>query len=1113
MKQQFSKRFVALCLVLAGMLFSMGLLAQGRRTITLSENNITLKEAFDAIERQSDYTFIIRNNDVDLSSRVSVQVRGVSIDEALRQILRGKNINYEVHDTRVSIFSPTTPPRGQGGIHITGTVKDTAGNPIPGATVYVAGTQTGAYTDLNGAWALDIPSAQSTLQVSCIGYKTLDIVPGAQRTLSITLEEETTFLEETVVIGYGTVRKSDLTGSVSSISGEDMTKNVSGDPLSALQGRAAGVQIITNTGSPSATAEIKIRGTGSPNGSAPLYVVDGFPMNDIDYLSPNDIASIEILKDASASAIYGSRGANGVVMITTKQAKAGALKIDAKAEFGIQQTPRKPQMLSSSQYAEMTNLALANTGQDPIYANPSNMQYNTDWFNEVMQIGKYQDYNLTFSGGSEKISHVFSANYLNREGTVKSTAFERLNLNMSGQYKPLAWLSFRVSVSGSFSKTNSLGANGTNNNSIFLSSLIAPPDIPVWNDVTNYYTGITAIRLANPAGAISRNYGRTNNNNLIGNFSADVKLLKDLTFTSRFGYRYNISLGSGFTPIYFETSNIASGNTATSRTTRFTTDWTWENILNYNKKFNKNHELSIMAAMSVRDFYTENYSGAKKYLPSEEAEFRYFDAASDTAPSLTGSGSALGMLSYLGRINYSLLNRYLFTASFRADGSSRFIGSNRWGYFPSGAFAWKISEEPFFKNWDQSFIDNIKLRLGWGQIGNERISGYYPYQTNISQGQYYNLGEDKTRINGATPSGLGNKDLRWETSEQSNIGLDLAFLGNRLTASIDAYLRKTDNILLSESVPRVSGTASLTRNVGGMENKGVELTLGWKDDVGDFSYRIDGNVSFVRNKVTNLGASGILQSGFSYDNALIDFSGQFSNIIRSYVDLPYAQFYGYEFLGIFQNQSEIDNYKNSKGELIQKDAKPGDSKFKDQNDDGKINANDVVKIGNPNPDAVFGLSFSAAYKGFDLSLLFQGTIGNDIFNASKFYFEKFDGRQNTLARSYKAGWSGEGSTNSVPITLADAGGGAARNNLNWASSTMYIEDGSYLRLKNLQFGYSFKPFYSVGQKINLRLYLSAQNLLTITKYSGLDPEVPGNGVDRGQYPQPRTFILGLNISL
>lgn len=1113
MKQRFTKLTVALCLVLTGLLSCASLFAQEKRTITLSGNNMTLKEAFDAIERQSDYTFLIRNNDVDLSSRVSVQVRGASIDEALRQILRGKNINYEVHDTRVSIFSPTTPARTQGGVHVTGTVKDVAGNPIPGATVYVAGTQTGAYTDINGAWALDIPSAQSTLQVSCIGYSPVEIVPGSQRTLNIVLEEETTFLEETVVIGYGTVRKSDLTGSVASVSGEEMSKNVSGDPLSGLQGRAAGVQIITNTGSPSATAEIKIRGTGSPNGSAPLYVVDGFPMNDIDYLSPNDIASIEILKDASASAIYGSRGANGVVMITTKQAKAGALKIDAKAEFGLQLTPRKPQMLSSSQYAEMTNLALANTGQDPAYANPSNMQHDTDWFSEVMQIGKYQDYNLTFSGGSEKISHVFSANYLNREGTVKSTAFDRLNLNMSGRYKPLEWLTFRASVSGSFAKSNSLGANGTNNNSIFLSSLIAPPDIPVWNDVTNYYTGITAIRLANPAGAISRNYGSTNRNNLIGNFSADVKLLKDLTFTSRFGYRYSISLGSDFTPVYFETSNIASGNTATSRSTSLTKDWTWENILNYTKKFNKNHELSVMAAMSVRDFYTESYNGSKKYLPSEEPEFRYFNAASDTAPSLTGSASALGMLSYLGRINYSLLNRYLFTVSFRADGSSRFIGSNRWGYFPSGALAWKISEEPFFKNWNLTGVDNVKLRLGWGQIGNERMNSYYPYQTNISQGQYYNLGEDKTRINGATPSGLGNKDLRWETSEQSNIGLDLGFLGNRLTASIDAYIRKTDNILLSESVPRVSGTASLTRNVGGMENRGIELTLGWKDDVGGFSYSIDGNVSFVKNKVTNLGASGILQSGFAYDNALIDFSGQFSNIIRSYVDLPYAQFYGYEFLGIFQNQAEIDNYKNSKGELIQKDAKPGDAKFKNQNDDAKIDANDIVLIGNPNPTAVFGLNFNAAYKGFDLSMLFQGTLGNDIFNASKFYFEKFDGRQNVLARTYMTGWSGEGSTNAVPIMLADAGGGAARNNLNWASSTMYIESGSYFRLKNLQLGYTFKPFYSVGQKIVLRAYVSAQNLLTLTGYSGLDPEVPGNGVDRGQYPQPRVFILGLNISL
>ena len=990
---------------------------------------------------------------------------------------------------------------------VRGVVKDAIG-PMAGVNVLIKGTTTGMMTNPDGSYNLPNVPVGAILEFSFMGYQTVEVTVGSSETVNVTLKEDQNLLDELVVIGYGTVKKSDVTGSVASVGGEAIEKLSTGDAIEALQGRAAGVQIVTAGGSPDAVAEIKIRGTGSPNGSDPLFVVDGFPMSDINYLSPNDIASIEILKDASACAIYGSRGANGVVMVTTKQAEKGATKTDIKIEFGLQMTPTKPEMLSGPQYAEMTNKAYANTGLSAKYASPSSVQ-TTDWFDEAMRTGKYQNYSVRLSSGSDKAKTMFSAGYFSREGTVKSTSFDRFTITSNSEYKPLSFLTFKASLNGTFSKANPLGSDGTNNNSIFLFSLIAPPDIPVWNETTNYYSGITVMRMANPAGAISRNHAVNKRNFLVGNFSADIKFLKDFVFTSRFGYKYNIDLNSNFTPIYFETSNIASGNTATSRTTSFSTDWTWENMLTYSKKVGV-HDISVMAAMSARDYYSEWYSGNKKNLPSEAEQFRYFDAASDTSPYLGGSASALGMLSYLGRINYNLLDRYLFTASFRADGSSRFVGSKKWGYFPSGAFAWKVSEEPFFKSIAPDWFSTAKLRLGWGQIGNERIGSSYPYQTNIVQERYYNLGQDKHRVNGSTPSGLGNRDLQWETSEQSNIGIDLAFLNARLTASVDAYIRSTDNILLSESVPRTSGTRSFTRNVGGIENKGIEIVLGWKDDVGDFSYSIDANASFVKNNVKNLGTSGVLQSGFAYDNSLMDFASQFSNTIRSYVGLPFRQFYGYEFLGIFQNQEQIDNYKDSKGNKIMKDAKPGDSIFRDVNDDGKIDNKDYVRIGDPNPTATFGISFNASWKSFDLSMLFQGTVGNDIFNASKFYFNKFDGRQNVLAKNYMTAWDGEGSSNTTPVMLADAGGGSARNNLNWSPSSMYIEDGSYFRIKTLQLGYNF----DLGKKFpGMRLYVSADNLITLTKYSGFDPELPSIGVDRGQYPQPRTFVIGLNVKL
>ena len=1003
---------------------------------------------------------------------------------------------------------------------VRGVVTDASG-PVPGVNVMLVGNSSvGTMTEMDGTYSLPSVPVGSVLQFSFIGYATQEVTVGASEVINVFLMEDAEALDELVVIGYGTVRKSDLTGSVASVSGEEITKSATSDPLSALQGRAAGVSIVTNTGDPSATAQIKIRGTGTTNNTDPLFVVDGFPMSNIDYLSPNDIASIEILKDASASAIYGSRGANGVVMITTRQAKAQALRVRASAEFGVTAPPRKPQMLSAQQYEEMTNLANANSGLAAAYPSITNMA-STDWFGEVMQTGLYQNYNLNLAGGSESVSENFSVNYYNNQGTVKSTGFQRINLTSNTQFKPLKWLTLRASLSGSFSASNGIGTNGSNNASILLSSLIAPPNVPVWDDATDYYHGILAIRLANPAGVVYRNAdsGSSNRNTLIGNFSADVKFLKYLTFTSRFGYRYNINLGSGFGPIYYETSNIASGNNSVSRSTSYSTDWTWENMLTFAKQFGRAHDLSVMVAMSARDYYSENYSASRMDLPSEKPELRFLSAATNVTPSVSGSGSALGMLSYLGRINYTLLGRYLLTASFRADGSSRFVGRKKWGYFPSASFAWKLSEEPFFKNWDLAAVDQAKVRIGWGQIGNERMSSYYPYQTGISQGQYYIIGDTPTRTNGAAPNSLGNADLQWETSEQFNVGIDLAFLRNRLTLTADYFIRGTNNILLGETVPRVSGTNSITRNVGGMENRGVELTLGWKDDIGDFSYSIDGNISFIRNKVLNLGKSGLLSGSFAYDYALIDMQGKFSGVLRSEPGQPYNSYYGYKFLGIFQDQSEIDNYKGPDGTPIMPNAKPGDSKFADiggggpdgKQPDGKINGSDMMFIGNPHPAATFGLNFNFAWKGFDLSMLWQGVAGVDIFNASMFYFNKFDGTQNVLASAYKAGWSGKGSTNAVPITLAGSRD-SARNDQNWWQSTMYVEDGSYFRLKNIQLGYTFKPAF-LAKNQSLRVYVSSQNLVTFTRYSGLDPEIPGNGIDRGQYPQPRAFIFGLNVNL
>lgn len=991
---------------------------------------------------------------------------------------------------------------------VRGTVTDAVG-PMAGVNIIVKGTSNGVISDENGAYTIQNVAVGSTLEFTFTGYKTYEIVVTSQEVVNVSLVEDVAFLEETVVIGYGVVKKSDLTGSVSSVDQDQIAKTATSDALEAIQGRAAGVQIITATGSPSANAEIRIRGIGSPNGTSPLYVVDGFPMDDINYISPGDISSIEILKDASACAIYGSRGANGVVIVSTKKGSSGSLKTKVTAEYGIEALPTKPAMLNSNQYALMTNKAYANSGLEPRYPNPGSMEYDTNWYNEVMRMGRYQNYNVSLSGGSEKINTMLSVNYFRRDGTVKGTNFDRFNITENTSIKVTSFLKINASLQGSFSRSNSVGANGTNNNTIFLSSLIAPPDIPVWDDATNYYTGIDVIRLANPAGVISRNNALSKNQYLVGNISADFTIIPGLIFTSRFGYKYTVGLGSDYYPVYYETANISDSIDTVSRTTTKTNDWSWENMLTFSKTWKEIHNFTAMVAFSARDYGYETYTATKQDLPNSSSYYQYFDAASKN-PQASGNASQSAMLSYLGRINYNLLNRYLLTVSVRADGSSRFLGSNRWGYFPSGAFAWKVTEEPFFDGVSKEAVSNLKFRIGWGQIGNERIRSNYPYMTSISQQQYYTIGMDKVRTNGSAPAGIGNPNVQWETSEQFNVGLDMGFLSDRLTLTADYYIRKTDNILLSQAIPRLSGFGSMTRNVGGMENRGLELTIGWKDDVGDFSYNISGNISFNKNKVTNLGTANYLSSSFAYDYALTDFQGQFNGVLRSEVGRSYNEFYGYIFDGIFQNQAQIDSYKSSDGKVIMPTAKPGDSIYKDLNDDGKISTADMTFIGNPHPTAIYGLSFGAEWKNFDLSILFQGVAGNDIFNASKFYFNKFDGRQNVLTDAYMNAWDGEGSSNSVPIMLAGTTD-KSRIDKNWWQSSNYIEDGSYFRMKNLQLGYTIKS-KKAASKTSFRVYLTIQNLFTITNYSGIDPEIPDNGIDRGQYPQPRTFMLGANFN-
>ena len=1069
--------------------------------LTVSAKNETLENVLKQIEKQSEYLFFYNLEEINKNTKISINKEDANIYDVLNLISNNTGLRYAIKDRHIVLYKAEIPSSQQTGKRtISGIIRDVSG-PVIGVNILEEGTSNGTISDLNGKFTLEV-SENAVLKFTYVGYLPQEVKIGNQKSLDIMMREDAQTLDELVVVGYGSVKKSDLTGSVSSVKAEDITKIATSSPVAALQGRAAGVSVSLGSGSPDATASIQIRGVGTPNDSSPLYVVDGFPMSDINHLSPNDIESIEILKDASACAIYGSRGANGVVVITTKKGKAGDLKVNFNAYYGIERLASKPTMLNSSQYAELSNLAYTNAGEDPLYSSTTNMPYNTDWYDAVSHLGQFQNYNISMTGGGEKVQSVFSANYYKREGIVKSTDFDRISLNQNNVFKATSFLKFETSLSVAMTDHKRLDPT-----SIFLSSLIAPPDIPVIDPETNYYTGIRKMRLENPAGRIARNNGKNKRLYFVGNFSADLNLTKDLVFTSRYGVKVRNNHDSDFVPVFYETADNSTLMNTVSRKTSRTIDWTWENMLTYHHNFNNKHDLTVMGAMSARNYTNDAYEVTKQNVPIESDEFWYFDSATEN-PLAKGDGAELTMLSYLGRVNYNLLDRYLITASFRADGSSRFMKNNRWGYFPSAALAWKLSEESFFKNWEQNALSGVKVRAGYGAIGNENITSYYPYLTPISQQQYYTLGQNQDRINGSLPSGIGNVDAKWETSTQLNFGVDLSLLNNRLSVTADYYIRKTEDILLTQQIPNISGFSSMVRNVGGMQNKGFEFSLGFKGSKGDFSYSVNGNFALVSNEVTSLGTSKALVASFPYDYSLIDLQGALGNIIRSEVGKPYGQFYGYVTDGIFQNQAEIDAYVKD-GNLIQPDAKPGDRKFKDLNNNGKIDDGDMDFIGNPIPDVTYGLSFDASYKNFDLSLLFQGVAGNEIYNAAKYYYMRFDGKQNVRQEYLDDYWRGENTSNVQSIPTKDL----TRNSRNFRNSDYYVENGSYLRLKNIQLGYTFSPRLAEGFKPSIRLYISAQNLFTISCYSGFDPEVATDlSVDRGQYPQAQSFMIGTVIN-
>ena len=902
---------------------------------------------------------------------------------------------------------------------------------------------------------------------------------------SDTLKEKT--IEEVVVIGYGKAKAKDLTGSVSVINLNKTGNQPVADIGQAIQGRASGVTVI-NSGEPGSNVTFRIRGTGTIQNNNPLIVVDGMPLNGgLNQINMSDVESINILKDASSTAIYGSRGANGVVMITTKRgAKGGILNFDTFT--GIQSVSNMIKVLDASQYAQLNNEMLANGGltPNPEFANPSSLGAGTNWLAALFNPSILSSYSLSYGDRSEKSNLYVSTSYFNQKGVVLNTNYDRYIVQINGDTKLKSFLKIgnSVKLQHDIKKNGSYDIKGT---------ILSLPTRPIY-DTNGNWAGPGSNPLLygdidNPIGKATIVENSTKGYNIQGNIYAEAEIIKDLKFKSLGGIETNIWYNRTWSPKYSwgvksqENSYLFEGSNRSITLL-------WDNTLTYDKTIGKHHINAVIGSSAQNNKYNYLSASVQKFASDNTQQIDN----GILQPVQHGNASEWAIMSYLGRVNYNFANKYYVTATIRRDGSSRFGMDNRWGWFPSAALAWRISNENFLKN--SNVINNLKLRLGYGITGNQEI-GNYSFSSSYNT-YLYNF--NNSYVSAVLPTVLPNPNVKWEGQEQYNAGFDLDLFNNRISLIVDGYVKNTNDMLVPMSVPVTSGYSDVyvpSINAGKIQNKGFEVTLSTKNIIkNDFKWSSDAVFSYNKNNVESINS----------DTPIITASGGFNSAIGLIKEgYPVNVFYGYITDGIFQNQDEVDRHAvQMPGSNSATSTAPGDIRFKDLNNDGVINDKDRTVIGNPNPKFTFSLNNTFNYKNFDLTIFLQGSYGNDIFNANRMYTEAMSIIQNQ-STAVLGRWTGEGTSNNIPRAIY------GDPNQNSRVSDRYIEDGSYLKIKNINLSYTL-PKAVFGQNFNsVKIFVSAQNLVTWTKYSGFDPEVPVNGIDNGTYPITRTVSLGLNI--
>lgn len=969
-------------------------------------------------------------------------------------------------------------------ITVQGVVKDQTGETVIGASVMEKGTTNGTITGIDGDFSLNM-SPNGTLVVSFVGYKTQEVQVKGQKQLQVVLSEDAEMLDEVVVIGYGTMKKSDLTGAVSSIGNKDIKDSPVSNLGQAIQGKISGVQIV-DAGKPGDNVSIKIRGLGSINNCDPLVVIDGVPTDlGLSSLNMADVERLDVLKDASATAIYGSRGANGVVMITTKRGTEGKGKLAVSANYSFQNATNVPSLLNAAQYAELSNDMMVNSGRNPNpeWANPSELGAGTDWMDELLRTGVMQNYTVSYSGGNEKSHYYVSGGFLDQSGIVKSVNYRRFTFQSNSDAQVLKWLKFSNNITFS-ADTKKSGSYNIGD------ALKALPIYPVKNedgswsgpDGNSEWYGSTR----NPIGPTELNKSQTDGYNFLANLTAELTFTKWLKFKSTFGYDAKFWFIDNFTPKY----NWKP--TPTEETSRYKSDnksftYLWDNYFLFDHTFAEKHRVGLMAGMSAQ-WNTNDYLNAQKNVFMFDNVHEMDNGEEMYA--IGGNETEWALLSYMARVNYSYEDRYLLTATIRRDGSSRFGKKHRWGTFPSVSVAWRASQEKWFPKND--YINDLKVRAGYGVTGSQASVGNYSYLASYNT-SVYPFGISSGNQTALVSSTLANPYIHWEEVAQTNIGFDASLFNSRVMFSFDAYLKETRDMLVKASIPITSGfedTTTTYTNAGKVRNQGIEMSLHTINLTGELGWETNLTATYNKNKIKDLNS---------------DVPYYINQINNSYVtmlakDYPINVFYGYVTDGIFQNQSEVNTH------AVQPGAEPGDIRFRDLNNDGVINDSDRTVIGNPNSSWLFSMNNSLSYKGFELSVFLQGIAGNKIYNANNIDNTGMAAAYNQTTDVLKR-WQGEGTSNSMPRAVF------GDPNQNTRVSDRFVENGSYLRLKNITLSYTFpKQWLQKAQIENARLSLSCENVATITGYSGFDPEVGINGIDQNRYPISRTFSLGLNFN-